>query len=1507
MKVSTILKSSQRPVKTVNTRFGFKHLFTPATLFLFCLFFHFSQKSHAQTNVDILVVGAGGGGGGHNSNSTGNRTGGGGGGGVVYLQGNSLSTGSYTVTVAPTTSGIVNRFGNNGSSSSFISSVSGGISMTANGGGGGGGNGSGSGGIGGSGGGGHGGANGGSATKGSCSGHSGGTYITYGNNGGNCSSNQGGGGGGAGAAGGISDGGQGVSISITGASLTYGSGGGGNGPAGGAGGANAGFGTSGSSATGNGGNINAADNFGGGGGGSSCGGCSSGAGGSGVVILSYASSTSYVSGVGGSGQATCTTTTYNIGSTTYQVHKFTGSGTFVFTVGHITANPSSSTQNICLNGTATALSVTTNGTSPSYQWYSNTSNSNAGGTIIYGATTNSYTPPTTAAGTTYYYCSVTATMGGNVLNQTSTVSGAINIGSVAGSISGATTVTSSTNSTTLTTSGHLGSVQWQTSSNNSTFSDISGSTATTYTASNISATTYYRVKVTNGSCAAVYSSSVAILYQPGTAAATTATLTTTGSTSVTNNVATNIDPGITVTSNGSLTGFSVSITNNYTTGDELSYTGSLPTGVNAAAFNTTSRSLVFSGTASASDWQDLLRRVQIKTTSASCNPETRRVSFTASTNYYNHFNGHFYEYSPTIRTWTAAKEYAESQSFFGRKGYLVTVSSAVENAFIYSLINQNTWIGCSDNFSQINSAAGYTKYSSQSLAEGQWHWITGPEKGVKIRTGNASTAEKAGSAVSGIYQNWNLGGQYGNNEPNDVWSSGTPGQEDYGHLWGNTGKWNDFPNRGRACIIEYGDMPGDNPVNTLEATQTINVGVAATGTISGGGVSVCSSTNSTALTYSASGGYSVVRWESSPDNFLATTTSIASTSSTYTATNISETTSYRVVISSGSCVTSTAPVTITHATINAGTIVSSDATICENTSAKLSLSGCTGSVTKWQVSTTSGSGFSDISSSASSSLSYSMTTAGTRYFRAVVNNTSCSTTTNSDEYIVTVSASSTPAGGEVSSNAHCGINNSGTLVLSGSGGSSYSWEYSTDNGSNWISASNTTTYLNYTNISQNRLYRVLVSDGACGSTNSSNGSITIYGTTKTLFTGAVSGDWSNGQNWCSGVIADNGSDMDVSPTCGYDILLDKNRRVGQLKFLYGSKYVKLGNYNLTANNISGNDSLNHIKITGTGVLKMGLGHTEQKTFAIGKSTYNPVTITNKTNQTDTFTTSLLDDVFGKGTCCVPLTTPRVKRTWIITKGNGTANSGDGVDFTFNWYKNEISGTINTYRMYHFNGSNWDKTTPASSSVVDTAYYSHNGYKGSFSPFAMGDDVVLLPVIWQSMSCSRGSENTASVNWSTGSETQSDSFIVERATPGGGFVMVGSVKAAGYSSTPRRYSLTDKTASKGVLFYRVKQKDEQGNASYSEICEVAPTSSEEGNVKIFPNPADQNVQVVLGDGDMNGMTVSITNSAGVMVAGKTAKGHSVEFPTAKLPAGLYIIRVSGPGMQPHQHKMVIQHP
>jgi hypothetical protein len=81
----------------------------------------------------------------------------------------------------------------------------------------------------------------------------------------------------------------------------------------------------------------------------------------------------------------------------------------------ISTQPTSFTQ--CFNGTQ-SLSVVASGSSLTYQWFSNTTNSNAGGTNLgsgNGAQTTTYTPPSNAAGTVYYYvvvqsgsCSVTS-------------------------------------------------------------------------------------------------------------------------------------------------------------------------------------------------------------------------------------------------------------------------------------------------------------------------------------------------------------------------------------------------------------------------------------------------------------------------------------------------------------------------------------------------------------------------------------------------------------------------------------------------------------------------------------------------------------------------------------------------------------------------------------------------------------------------------------------------------------------------------------------------------------------------------------------------------------------------------------------------------------------------------------------------------------------------------------------------------------------------------------------
>ena len=81
----------------------------------------------------------------------------------------------------------------------------------------------------------------------------------------------------------------------------------------------------------------------------------------------------------------------------------------------VTVNPSASitTQpkdnSACLNGTTPDLSVilTTGSGTPTYQWFSNTTNSTTGGTALVGKTTATFTPPTTTEGITYYYVQLT--------------------------------------------------------------------------------------------------------------------------------------------------------------------------------------------------------------------------------------------------------------------------------------------------------------------------------------------------------------------------------------------------------------------------------------------------------------------------------------------------------------------------------------------------------------------------------------------------------------------------------------------------------------------------------------------------------------------------------------------------------------------------------------------------------------------------------------------------------------------------------------------------------------------------------------------------------------------------------------------------------------------------------------------------------------------------------------------------------------------------------------------
>lgn len=269
-----------------------------------------------------------------------------------------------------------------------------------------------------------------------------------------------------------------------------------------------------------------------------------------------------------------------------------------------------------------------------------------------------------------------------------------------------------------------------------------------------------------------------------------------------------LDPNFEVVYGGTITEGKIYIDQGFSaaSNDTLSCTN---TGSITGSYNSSSGILAFSGSSTAADYQAFIRNVKFSTTSTN---GTRTVVVTLTTNsgsiVYFSGTGHYYEYVATSGlTWTQARDAAAARTYQGQTGYLATVASAEENAFVAAKCDGNGWMGASDD--------GHDK---------QWYWVTGPEAGTKFCQQNAYTSVFAGVGVeytvSGWYQNFASG------EPND-WKSGGNGTadgENYLHMYSNDGTWNDYSegNTGtEGYLVEYGTTVLSAAGSVVSLTVTI--------------------------------------------------------------------------------------------------------------------------------------------------------------------------------------------------------------------------------------------------------------------------------------------------------------------------------------------------------------------------------------------------------------------------------------------------------------------------------------------------------------------------------------------------------------------------------------------------------------------------------------------------------------------------------------------------------------
>lgn len=144
-----------------------------------------------------------------------------------------------------------------------------------------------------------------------------------------------------------------------------------------------------------------------------------------------------------------------------------------------------------------------------------------------------------------------------------------------------------------------------------------------------------------------------------------------------------------------------------------------------------------------------------------------------------------------------------------------------------------------------------------------------------------------------------------------------------------------------------------------------------------------------------------------------------------------------------------------------------------------------------------------------------------------------------------------------------------------------------------------------------------------------------------------------------------------------------------------------------------------------------------------------------------------------------------------------------------------------------------------------------------------------------------------LNWATATEYNNDYFTVERSADGLAFALLGQVAGAGTSSSLRSYSFTDERPPVAVAYYRLRQVDYVGAATYSPVVSVTS----------IRHPGDWLVRTALArhyliQGALDASSrFTVLDVMGRNVFGQAVAPDRAEVVIPALPAGVYLFQLS----------------
>jgi uncharacterized repeat protein (TIGR01451 family) len=172
----------------------------------------------------------------------------------------------------------------------------------------------------------------------------------------------------------------------------------------------------------------------------------------------------------------------------------------------------------------------------------------------------------------------------------------------------------------------------------------------------------------------------------------------------------------------------------------------------------------------------------------------------------------------------------------------------------------------------------------------------------------------------------------------------------------------------------------------------------------------------------------------------------------------------------------------------------------------------------------------------------------------------------------------------------------------------------------------------------------------------------------------------------------------------------------------------------------------------------------------------------------------------------------------------------------------------------------------------------------------------LPVTLLSLNAYLMQDNKVKIDWSTSMEINCDKFNIERSYDGNLFSTVSVVAGNGTSFLKHSYSILDdiSAATGAIVYYRLKQIDIDGKATYSKVLAVKLKKSNR-QIAISPNPFSSYLNINAEWNRTEAAAARVINAEGKEVISKNIKmnkglNYILIDEVSKLAAGNYFIEI-----------------